>query len=276
MSDRFDRVAVSGASSGIGRAFARRLARRGASVMLIGRDRIRLERAADELSAADAELDIVVADLADEASLRRLEDRLAAGELDLLVNAAGLARSGLFATLGPDDAEVQVRVNVLALMRLTRAVLAGMVARGHGAVINVSSLMAFDDRAGWSPYVATKAFVNRFTENLAVELDGSGVIVQALCPGPVGGTEFFATAGFDSSVFPPEVVMGPDDVAAASLVALRRREVVCVPGLPDPAAIEGHRLARVRVLREGRQGTLAERYRHAEPPTTGTGWGVDS
>ena len=109
--------------------------------------------------------------------------------------------------------------------------------------------------------MATKAFVIRFTENLAVELDGSGIRVQVLCAGPVRGTEFFAHAGFDSTVLPDEVLMDPEAVVEASLAALGRGELLCVPGLPDPAAIEDHRLARLRVLSEGRRGALAERYR---------------
>jgi short-subunit dehydrogenase len=253
-------VAVTGASSGIGRAFARRLARDGASVVLVARDRGRLDDTAAELSAAGAGVEVVVADLSAVESLDALAPRLADLECDLLVNAAGLARFGPLAAAGPDDVELQVRVNVIALMRLTHAVLPGMVARGRGALINVSSLMAFDDRPGWTAYLASKAFVTRFTENLAIELEGTGVGAQALCPGPVGDTEFFARAGFDPTVFPAEVVMDPDAVVEASFAALARGEVVCVPGLDDPAAIEDYRLARLRVLSEGRRGDLARRY----------------
>jgi uncharacterized protein len=94
-------------------------------------------------------------------------------------------------------------------MRLTQPALPGMIARGRGAIINVSSLMAFDDRPGWTPYRAAKAFVTRFTENLAVEPGGSGVTLQVLCSGPVRGTQFCDRAGFDSTVFPAEVTMDP-------------------------------------------------------------------
>ena len=255
------RAVVTGASSGIGREFACRLGTEGVSVVLVGRDRGRLESVAAEVSAAGGAAELVVADLADEAALRALEERLARAKLDLLVNAAGLARFGQVAELERDQSELLVRVNILGLMRLTQAALPGMVARGSGAIINVSSLMAFDDRPGWTPYVATKAFVIRFTENLAVELHGSGVRVQVLCAGPVRRTEFFARAGFDSTVLPDEVLMDPEAVVEASLAALGRGELLCVPGLPDPAAIEDHRLARLRVLSEGRRGALAERYR---------------
>ena len=124
-------------------------------------------------------------------------------------------------------------------MRLTQA-LPGMIARGRGAIINVASLMAFDDRPGWTPYLAAKAFVTRFTENLAVEPGGSGVTLQVLCPGPERGTQFCDRAGFDSTVFPAEVTMDPDDVVEAPLAALARDKLLCVPGLEDPTPIEEH------------------------------------
>jgi len=183
-----------GASSGIGSVFARRLSAEGASLVLVGRDRARLEGVAAAISRAGSGVEHAVGDLAEETWLRALEQRLADLELDLLVNAAGLTHFGQFADLDRRQLELHLRVDILALMRLTQATLPGMVSRGRGAIINASSLMAFDDRPGWTPYVATKAFVTRFTENLAVELDGSGVTLQALCPGPVRGTEFFARA----------------------------------------------------------------------------------
>jgi short-subunit dehydrogenase len=248
------RAVVTGASSGIGRAFARRLAAEGASVLLVGRDRGRLQSLATDVSSAGAIAELAVADLGDEASLAALAERIADAGPDLLVNAAGLARYGNFAESELERAELHVRINILALMRLTHAVLPGMIAREHGAIINVSSLMWFDDRPG-------KAFVTRFTENLATELDGSGVKLQVLSPGPVSGTRFFAGAGFDPSVFPAEAVMGVDDVVDASLAALTLDELVCIPGLERTEAIEEHQRARSRVLVEGRRGTLAERYR---------------
>jgi short-subunit dehydrogenase len=251
---------VTGASSGIGSAFARRLGGEGVGLLLVGRDRDRLRSLADDVSAAGGSAELAVADLSDEAALHALAQRVADAEPDLLVNAAGLARFGNFAESELERAELHVRVNIVALMHLTHAALPGMLARGRGAIINVSSLMWYDDRPGWTGYISSKAFVTRFTENLAGELDGSGVKVQALSPGPVSGTRFFAGAGFDPSVFPPEVVMDADDVVEASLAALPRNELLCIPGLEDPAAIEEHRRARLRVLSDGRRGSLASRY----------------
>jgi short-subunit dehydrogenase len=257
------RAVVTGASSGIGRAFARRLGGAGASLLLVGRDRPRLEALAGEVATRGTAADLALADLADETSLAALAQRIADAEPDLLVNAAGLARFGNFAESEPEQAELHVRVNVLALMRLTHAVLPGMIARGSGTIINVSSLMWFDDRPGWTGYISSKAFVTRLTENLAAELQGSGVKLQALSPGPVSGTGFFAGAGFDPSVFPADVVMDVDDVVQASLAALARDELICIPGLEDPGVLEDFRRARLSVLGEGRRGALAKRYSSA-------------
>jgi short-subunit dehydrogenase len=254
---------VTGASSGIGSAFARRLGGEGVGLLLVGRDRKRLRSVADDVSAAGVSAELAVADLSDEAALHALAQRVADAEPDLLVNAAGLARFGNFAESELEHAVLHVRVNILALMHLTHAALPGMLARGRGAIINVSSLMWHDDRPGWAGYISSKAFVTRFTENLAGELDGSGVKIQALSPGPVSGTRFFAGAGFDPSVFPPKVVMDVDDVVEASLAALRGNELLCIPGLEDPAAIEEHRRARLRVLSDGRRAALASRYARA-------------
>jgi short-subunit dehydrogenase len=251
---------VTGASSGIGRAFARRIGADGASLVLVGRDRPRLESLAADLAVAEASAALAIADLTDEASLAALARRIADAEPDLLVNAAGLARFGNFAESELERAELHVQVNILALMRLTHAALPGMLARGRGAIINVSSLMWYDDRPGWTGYMSSKAFVTKFTENLATELEGSGVKLQALSPGPVRGTKFFVGAGFDASVFPAEVVMDVDDVVEASLAALAMDELICIPGLDDTSAIEEHRRARLRVLKEGRRGAVAERY----------------
>jgi uncharacterized protein len=257
---RMDRVLVTGASSGIGAAFARRLGRPGATLTLVGRDRHRLSEVAAEISATGAGAEVVAADLADVDALEELERRLAESSCDLLVNAAGLAHHQPFVETDPDLTMRQVQVNVLALVRLTRAVLPSMVSVGHGAVINVSSLMAFDDRPGWTTYLATKAFVTRVTENLAVELTGSGVTVQSLSAGPVTGTRFFDCAAFDASVFPDALVMTAADVVGASLTALTSGEEICVLGLEDSTEIQAHHAARLRVLTQGRRGTVAARY----------------
>ena len=141
---------------------------------------------------------------------------------------AGLG--AVFADLDPEREDEEIRLNVVALTRLTRAALPGLIARGRGAIINVSSMAAFQPAPMNATYGATKAFVNSFTEALHEELRGSGVRVQALCPG-FTRTEFQERAGIDTSGIPSFAWMAPEAVVDAALAALARGTVVCVPGI---------------------------------------------
>jgi len=225
------RAWVTGASAGIGEAFARRLARDGWDVALVARDRERLASLADELHRAHSvRAEVVAADLTDAKARARVEAALGADAgLELLVNNAGFGTVGDFATLDADREEAQIALNVVALTRLTRAALPGLIARGRGAVINVSSLAAFQPGPHTATYAATKAFVNSLSESLHEELRGSGVRVMALCPG-FTRTEFQARAGIDVSGVPGFAWMTAEAVVEAALAGLRRGDVVCVPG----------------------------------------------
>lgn len=220
-----------------------RLARDGRDLILVARRLDRLEEMAKELRERyDRNVTVVAADLTQPSELRTVEERVAGDEaLDLLVNNAGFGTIGRFAMLDPDREEEEVRLNVIALQRLTRAALPGMMARKRGAIINVSSM------AGLQPggpnnatYSATKAFVNSFTEALHEELRGSGVQVQALCPG-FTRTEFQERAGVDTSDLPSFAWMSAEAVVDASLAGLSRGDVVLVPGFGNRvvAAIAG-------------------------------------
>jgi short-subunit dehydrogenase len=229
-SDR--RAWVTGASTGIGAAFARRLARDGFDLALVARSRDRLSHLAAELSEAHGvRCDVVPADLTAASALQQVAERVADdAALELMVNNAGFGTSGAFAELDPDREEEEIRLNVVALTRLTRAALPRMIARGHGAVINVSSMAAFQPAPHNATYAATKAFVNSFSEALYEEVRGTGVRVQALCPG-FTRTEFQDRAGIDASGIPSFAWMSPDAVVDASLAALQRGDAVCVPGI---------------------------------------------
>ena len=226
------RALVTGASSGIGAAFATRLARDGRDLVLVARRLDRLEESAKELRERfDCGVSVVAADLTQPSELRKVEEQVASDEaLDLLVNNAGFGTIGRFATLDPDREEEEVRLNIIALQRLTRAALPGMIARKRGGIINVSSM------AGLQPggpsnatYSATKAFVNSFTEALHEELRGSGVQVQALCPG-FTRTEFQDVAGVNTSDLPSIAWMSAEAVVEASIAGLGRGDVILVPG----------------------------------------------
>lgn len=227
---------VTGASAGLGQAFAERLARDLYDLVLVARNRERLEALAKRLREAHGhDVTVLAADLTRTEDLRRVEERIAAERtLDLLVNNAGFGTLGRFAELDPDREEEEVRLNVIALLRLTRAALDGFVERGHGSVINVSSLAAFQPSPYNATYGATKSFVNSLTEALHEELRGSGVRVQALCPG-FTRTEFQERAGVDASRIPSFAWMEPAPVVEASLAALRRGDVICIPGLGNRA-----------------------------------------
>ncbi len=235
---------VTGASSGIGLAFAERLARDKYDLILVARSRERLEDLAKRLTEAHGhEVEVLPADLTQPAELRRVEERIR-GErtLELLVNNAAFGTVGRFAELDPDREEDEIRLNVIALVRLARAALAGFVERGHGSIVNVSSLAAFQPDPFTATYGATKAFVNSFTEALHEELRETGVRVQALCPG-FTRTEFQERAGVDTRTVPDFAWMDPGPVVEASLAALRRGDVICVPGATNRGIAAFSRLA---------------------------------
>ena len=223
---------VTGASSGIGAEFARQLADRRYDLVLVARNRDRLEALAKELGeGCGVDVAVLAADLTQEQDLRAVEDRVVAEErLELLVNNAGMGTVGAFSTLDVAREEAEIRLNVLALVRLTRSALPNLVARGRGAVLNVSSLAALFPAAYNATYGATKAFVNSFTEALFEEVRGSGVSLQVLCPG-FTRTEFQARAGIDPGEVPSFAWMEAEAVVRASLAALDRGELVCIPGL---------------------------------------------
>jgi short-subunit dehydrogenase len=223
---------VTGASSGIGEAFARALAREDWDLVIVARRRQRLAALSRELEAAHAvRVEPLAADLAKPAGLRAVSQRLARERrLELLVNDAGVGDFDPFIESSWPRVEAELRVNVLAAVQLTHAAVPAMVRRSRGAVINVSSTAAFAPCPRFAIYGATKAFLNSFTEALHAELRGTGVRAQVLCPG-LTHTEIFERAGSDVSGLPGFLWMAADAVVAESLGALARDTVVCVPGL---------------------------------------------
>jgi len=225
---------ITGASSGIGAEFARGLAARQYSLILVARRKERLEQLADELRPAGATCaEILAADLATDAGLEAAEERIRREpNLELLINNAGFGTRGFFHQADGPTQERMHRLHVLATARLTHAALAGMVARGRGGVINVSSVAAFNVTPSNVSYCATKAWMNRFTEGLALELStiGSPVKVQALCPG-FTRTEFHEVLGIGHDFIGPGWWMSAGEVVAASLDGLAKGKVIVIPGL---------------------------------------------
>jgi short-subunit dehydrogenase len=222
---------VTGASAGIGAAFAERLARDAYDLVLVARRRDRLDALAERLVRAhERRVEVLVADLGSDDGVRAVEARIAAEpSLELVVNNAGFGTSGAFVDLDRDAEADEVRLNVLALLRLTHAAVAAMQPRGHGSVINVSSLAGFQPAPFNATYAATKAFVNSFTQAVSEELRGTGVRLQLLCPG-FTRTEFQEVAGVRTDDLPEFAWMSAEAVVEISLEALRRGELLVIPG----------------------------------------------
>jgi uncharacterized protein len=239
---------VTGATAGIGAAFARELAARGHDLVLVARDEGRLREMAGALPVP---VEVLAADLADDAGCARVEQRCADG-VDLLVNNAGLGTKGSFHEVPLADEEHQLRLNVRAVLRLTHAALPAMVGRGRGDVVNVSSVAGFAPGARGATYSASKAWVTNFSESLHLQYAERGVRVLALCPG-FTRTEFHARADMDVSGIPDRLWLDADDVVRVGLRDLEAGKALSVPGPQYKAVVAASRLVptslRARVVR---------------------------
>lgn len=227
---------VTGASSGIGAAFARELAARGSDLVVVARRRNRLDELARELHAEyGIDVQVLPADLADPGGLARVESRAAEG-VDLLINNAGVGTGGRFAELPVDGEEREVRINVLAVLRITAAALPGMIARRHGGIVNVSSVAGFQSLPGSATYAASKAFVTSFTESLAGETHGTGVHVTVVTPGFTR-----TTMDGEGTGVPGFLLLEADRVARVALDTVERGGSLVVPGPQWKAIATGTR-----------------------------------
>lgn len=233
---------LTGASSGLGAIFAEQLAQRGFSLVLTGRDRARLEAVKQRIGQSAA-VELVIGDLGTDEGVEDLIAHLNGRVIDVLVNNAGFGTYGPFAEIDADRERELVAVNVDAPVRLTHAVLPGMLARGRGGILNVASTIAFQPGTYQATYGASKAFVLSLSQALWAETRGSGVTVTALCPGPTH-TGFVNALGSDVShtaVYRHLAAPGP--VVAAGLRGLDRGRAVVVPGLRDRMMVTGTRFA---------------------------------
>ncbi len=208
---------ITGASAGLGAEFARQLRAMGYELLVVARRRERLEGMGGEIWVADLSVEEEVERLA-----RHLEGR---GDVAMLVNNAGFGTQGRLAATEWEPQMAMHRLHVLATLRLTRAVLPQMIARGAGAIVNVSSVAGFARAAGNVSYCATKAWTNAFSEGLWLELRGTGVTVQALCPG-FTYTEFHDVLGVDRRKHAPWLWMRAEFVVGDSLRNLGKLYVV--------------------------------------------------
>ena len=251
---------VTGASSGIGAVYADRLARRGHDLVLVARDRTKLEALAGRLQRERGiTAEVLAADLTNAVDRQRVEARLRDDRrVGILINNAGTTVPGGFGAPDLDALEKLIGLNVTAVTRLAAAVTPRLVAEGSGAIVNVASVLALAPEAFPGIYPATKAFVLTLSQSLQAELGPRGVYVQAVLPGATR-TDIWAHAGRDVNTIPG--VMEVDELVDAALVGFDRREPITIPPLADAGQWDAFSGARLAMLPNFRQSHAAARYR---------------
>jgi uncharacterized protein len=236
---------ITGASSGIGAIYADRLARRGYNLILVARNRNRLEALAARLrDETGRSVEILPADLNDDADLRRVEAVLQTNtRISMLVNNAGIGGAAPLLASDVDAMDRMIRLNVLALTRLTYAAAPALVARGGGTIINIASIVAISPETLNGVYGGTKAFVLAFSQSLQHELADKGLRIQAVLPGATA-TEFWDIAGLPVNNLPAEIVMSAQDLVDAALAGLDQGETVTIPSLEQKSEWDAYDAAR--------------------------------
>ncbi len=247
---------ITGASAGIGREFARQLASRAGSLVLVARRLDRLEELRDELTKKDPNLNVHcrAVDLSSSSEVEELCAWLSGEQIaiDFLINNAGLGDRGSFATAEPERLQQMLAVNMVALTLLTRALLPAMIERKRGAILNVSSSAGFLPIRKMAVYAASKSYVTSFSDSIRGEVRKQGIVVSALCPGPVD-TEFSSVArrSIVKQPYPsPSFMHVPvEDVVRAGLAGIERNKPLVVPGIVMKIAMLLVRLTPMAILR---------------------------
>ncbi|MCA8274897.1 SDR family oxidoreductase [Burkholderia sp. AU30280] len=252
-------VLITGASSGIGATYAERFARRGHDLVLVARDKARLDALAARLrEETGVAVDVLQADLTQSTDLSALEARLRDDDrIGILINNAGMAQSGGFLQQTPESIERLITLNTTTLTRLAAAVAPRFVQSGNGAIVNIRSVVGFAPEFGMSIYGATKAFVLFLSQGLHLELSPKGVYVQAVLPAATR-TEIWERAGIDVNTLPEVMEVG--ELVDAALVGFDRRERVTIPPLHVAGRWDALDGARQGLLSDIRQAHAAERY----------------
>lgn len=252
-------VLITGASSGIGATYAERFARRGHDLVLVARDKTRLDTLAARLRQENGiSVDILQADLTQPNDLAAVETRLREdSRIGILINNAGAAQSGSFIEQTADSIAQLVALNTTALVRLAGAIAPRLVRAGAGAIVNIGSVVGLAPEFGMSVYGATKAFVLFLSQGLSLELLPKGVYVQAVLPASTR-TEIWERAGIDINTLPEVMEVG--ELVDAALVGFDRREPVTIPPLHDAERWDTLDAARRGLLSDLRQAHAAERY----------------
>ena len=254
-------VLITGASSGIGATYAERFARRGHDLVLVARDKARLETlAAHVRQAYGVAVDVLQADLTQHGDLEGVEARLRDdSKIGILINNAGIAQSGGFLEQTAQSLTTIIALNTTALTRLASAIAPLLVQAGEGAIVNIGSVVGLAPEFGQSVYAATKAFVQVLSQGLSHELSAKGVYIQAVLPAATR-TEIWERAGIDINTLPE--VMDVGELVDAALIGFDRRELMTIPPLHDAARWDALQGARLALLGDVRMAHAAERYQN--------------
>jgi short-subunit dehydrogenase len=270
--DSLGKALITGASSGISAIYADRLAKRGYDLIVVARDEERLKAVLERISGdTNRSVEVMAADLTNAADLRRVEQALRTdATIELLVNNAGSAMTGDLAVSDADDLERMISLNVVAPTRLAAAVIPGFIARGRGALINVSSAVALAPEWINGAYSGTKAYLLSLSVRLQHELAGTGIRVQVVLPGAIR-TGTWEQAGTDVDTLPPDILMDAGELVDAALAGLDSGENVTIPSLPDVAEWDAYEAARQKMIPKLSRNISARRYR-ALAATTVAAW----
>lgn len=252
---------ITGASTGIGAVYAERLAARGYDLVLIARDKNRLEDLAKTLiNKTGRKVEVFAADLLNKQDLNRVEKRLHDDKtISLLVNNAGLGATASLIEADIDQLENLITLNVTVLTRLAAAAAKNFIQQQTGAIINIASVVALAPELLNGVYSGSKAFVVNLTQSMHHELKDKGIHVQAVLPGAIA-TPFWAKSGLPVEHLPSEIVMTPEDLVDAALAAFDQNELITIPSLPDANDWENLQKARIALAPNLSHQKPAQRY----------------
>lgn len=252
---------ITGASTGIGAIYADRFAKRGYDLILVARDKAKLQKVADQIKAKyNVSVDVLPADLTLKSDLSRVEEVLRTNStITLLVNNAGLGAVTPLVDSNFDDIETMIYLNVTALTRLSGAVAPAFVSRGKGAVVNIASIVALAPELLNGAYSGSKAYVVNFTQSMHYELSDKGIKVQAVLPGAID-TPFWDKSGLPVHNLPTQIVMSPESLVDAALTGFDKDELITIPSLPDVEQWDAFDEARKVLAPNLSHATPASRY----------------
>ncbi len=255
---------VTGASVGIGAVYADRLAKRGYDLILVARDKAKLEALATRLTAeTGVRVDVIKADLGVKSDLAVVEKRLRDDEaITMLINNAGISVNGPLNGSDPDALDALIALNITALTRLSVAAVPGFVKRDHGAIINLASVLAVAPEISGGAYSGSKAYVLNFTLSLKQELTGTNVKLQVVMPGATR-TEIWERAKMDITKIPASMIMEVDEMVDAALAGFDQGEFATMPSLPDATDWDAFNKARLNLHPNMSHDRAAARYKAA-------------